>query len=56
MTAEAVEAATRKFKKAIIERALSAEMSHHLGYALGEAKVKTNSRGSTPSLSDSKYS
>jgi putative transposase len=38
MTAEAVEAATRKFKKAIIERALGAEMSHHLGYAPGEAK------------------
>jgi transposase-like protein len=38
MTAEAVEAATRKFKKAIIERALGAEMSHHLGYARGEAK------------------
>jgi putative transposase len=33
MTADAVEAATRKFKKAIIERALGAEMSHHLGYA-----------------------
>jgi transposase-like protein len=38
MTAEAVEAATHKFKKAIIERALGAEMSHHLGYAPGEAK------------------
>jgi len=38
MTAEAVEAVTRKFKKAIIERALGAEMSHHLGYAPGEAK------------------
>jgi transposase-like protein len=38
MTAEAVEAATRKFKKAIIERALGAEMSHHLGYAPDEAK------------------
>lgn len=46
MTAEAVEAATRKFKKAIIERALGAEMSHHLGYALGEAKPEdiTNHR------------
>ena len=38
MTAEAVEAATRKFKKALIERALGAEMSHHLGYAQGEPK------------------
>jgi putative transposase len=46
MTAEAVEAATRKFKKAIIERALGAEMSHHLGYAPGEAKPEdaTNHR------------
>ena len=46
MTAEAVEAATRKFKKALIERALGAEMSHHLGYAPGEAKPEdvTNHR------------
>lgn len=46
MTAEAVEAATHKFKKAIIERALGAEMSHHLGYAPGEAKPQdiTNHR------------
>ena len=46
MTAEAVEAATHKFKKAIIERALGAEMSHHLGYAPGEAKPEdvTNHR------------
>ncbi len=41
MTAEVVEAATRKFKKAIIERALGAEMSHHLGYGLGESKPAT---------------
>jgi transposase-like protein len=46
MTAETVEAAARKFKKAIIERALGAEMSHHLGYAAGEAKPEdvTNHR------------
>ena len=46
MTAKAVEAATHKFKKAIIERALGAEMSHHLGYAPGEAKPEdvTNHR------------
>ena len=47
MTAEAVEAATCKFKKAIIERALGAEMSQHLGYALGDARpedVVTNHR------------
>ena len=35
LTAADVEAATRRFKKALIERALGAEMSHHLGYAPG---------------------
>ena len=38
MTAESVEAVMRKFKKAIIERALGAEMTHHLGYAPGADK------------------
>lgn len=38
LTAVEVEAATRRFKKAIIERALGAELSHHLGYAAGEPK------------------
>jgi len=38
MTAEAVESITRRFKKAIIEKALGAEMSYHLGYGPGEAK------------------
>ncbi len=38
LTAAEVEAATRRFKKAIIERALGAELSHHLGYAPGETK------------------
>jgi len=37
MTAEAVQAASMAFKKALIERALGAEMSHHLGYAPGTA-------------------
>jgi putative transposase len=32
MTAEAVESVMRGFKKAVIERAVGAEMSHHLGY------------------------
>jgi putative transposase len=31
LTAAEVEAATRRFKKALIERALGAELSHHLG-------------------------
>ena len=38
MTAEAVQDASQAFKKALIERALGAEMSHHLGYAVGTAK------------------
>jgi putative transposase len=38
LTAAEVETATRRFKKAIIERALGAELSHHLGYAPGDAK------------------
>ena len=38
MTAEVVNAASTAFKKALIERALGAEMSHHLGYSLGAAK------------------
>jgi putative transposase len=38
MTAEAVNAATMAFKKALIERALGAELSHHLGYPPGTDK------------------
>jgi putative transposase len=38
MHAEAVDAVMRKCKKAIIERALGGEMTHHLGYASGAAK------------------
>ena len=46
MTAEAVEDASRAFKKALIERALGAEMSHHLGYAAATQKPEaaTNHR------------
>ncbi len=33
MSAEAVNAASMAFKKALIERALGAELTHHLGYA-----------------------
>lgn len=49
LTAEEVDAATRRFKKALIERALGAELSHHLGYAAGEAKPAptTNHRNGT---------
>jgi putative transposase len=38
MTAESVEAVMRNFKKALLERALGAEMTHHLGYAPGGEK------------------
>ncbi len=46
MTAEAVEDASLAFKKALIERALGAEMSYHLGYATGADKPEaaTNHR------------
>ena len=49
MSAEAVEDASRAFKKALIERALGAEMSHHLGYATGADKPEaaTNHRNGT---------
>ncbi len=38
MTADAINAATLALKKALIERALGCEMSHHLGYPPGAAK------------------
>ena len=38
MSAEAIQAASMAFKKALIERALGAEMSHHLGYPPGAAR------------------
>ena len=38
MTKEQFEDIFQNFKKAFIERALNAEMSHHLGYEAGQAK------------------
>ena len=38
MSPEAVQTASMAFKKALIERALGAELSHHLGYPPGAAK------------------
>ncbi|KHK48546.1 transposase, partial [Ralstonia sp. A12] len=35
MSAEAVQEASMAFKKALIERALGAELGHHLGYPPG---------------------
>ncbi len=49
LTAAEVETATRRFKKALIERALGAELTHHLGYAPGDTKpeLTTNHRNGT---------
>jgi len=46
LTAAEVDAATRRFKKALIERALGAELTHHLGYPPGAPKpdAATNQR------------
>ena len=41
MTAEDVQDASQAFKKALIERALGAEKSHHLGYPAGADKPET---------------
>ena len=38
MTPGQVQGLFDQFKKSILERALGAEMSHHLGYAPGQAK------------------
>ena len=38
MTGEAVNAASMAFKKALIERAMGAELGHHLGYPAGGTK------------------
>jgi transposase-like protein len=49
LTAAEVETATRRFKKALIERALGAELTHHLGYAPGTPRpeLTTNHRNGT---------
>ena len=49
MSAEAVNAASMAFKKALIERALGAELGHHLGYPAGAAKPEeaSNHRNGT---------
>ena len=39
MTGATINAATAAFQKALIEAALNAELSHHLGYAAGSDKV-----------------
>ena len=49
LTAAEVDTATRRFKKALIERALGAELTHHLGYPPGVAKppLTSNHRNGT---------
>ena len=50
MTAEAIQDVSMAFKKALIERALGGELSHHLGYAPGgdkPAEVDNHRNGST---------
>jgi len=53
MTQQGIEEVMRGFKKALIERALGAEMSHHLGYASGGIKPNdaTNQRNGTSAKS-----
>jgi len=56
MTAEAVQDLSMAFKKALIERALGAELGHHLGYPPGarppEATNQRNGRSSKTVLTD----
>jgi len=49
MTGEAVNAASLAFRKALIERAMGAELGHHLGYTAGAAKPEgaANQRNGT---------
>ena len=50
MSPEELDAAVRRFKKAIIERALGGELTHHLGYPPGRRpspRTRTNHRNGT---------
>lgn len=49
LTPQDVDAAMRRFKKALLERALGAELTHHLGYSPGATKPNeaTNHRNGT---------
>jgi transposase-like protein len=49
LTAEEIETVSRRFKKALIERALGGELTHHLGYPPGAARpeLATNHRNGT---------
>jgi transposase-like protein len=49
LTAAEIDVAMRRFKKALLERALGAELTHHLGYPAGAPKpdASTNHRNGT---------
>ena len=49
MSAEAVNAASLAFKKALIERAMGAELGHHLGYPPGADKPEARATSATAS-------
>ena len=46
LTPEELDTAVRRFKKAIIERALGAELSHHLGYVAGRDQARGHHQSS----------
>ena len=46
LSAEELDAAVRRFKKAIVERALGGELTHHLGYPPGGAKPEDVAKSS----------
>ena len=48
MTADQINATTMALKKALIERALGAELSHHLGYPPGSARPEEDSAPGKP--------
>ena len=52
MSAEAIQDASMAFKKALIERALGAELGHHLGYPQGAERPEesTNQRNQINSI------
>jgi transposase-like protein len=46
LTPEELDAVVRRFKKAVIERALGAELTHHLGYPPGGSKPEESPKSS----------
>ena len=53
MSGEAVNAASMAFKKALIERALGAELGHHLGYSSSRCSFPSTSAASAASTTRS---